>query len=119
MLTYADRVNEGWEPSVFRAMFADWLTPTGHVSSRILTYATGDSSKRNVERETTKLAVGAAHLAQNAGMLTHAHVCARMLTYVRETKRRLSLPQNAGMLTYARVCARMLTYAGVCLQERV
>ena len=56
------RVNEGWEPSVFRAMFADWLTPTGDVCSRMLTNAAGDLSKRNVERETTKL-------------------CSRMLTY--------------------------------------
>ena len=74
--------------------------------------ATGDSSKRNVERETTKLAVGAALLAQNAGMLTYAPVCVR-------DDERLNLAQNAGMLAYAPVCSRMLTYAGVCLQERV
>jgi hypothetical protein len=48
-------------------------------------------------------------------MLSHAHVCSRMLTYAPTRDKQSIHPDLADIdPTYAHACARMLTYADVC-----
>ncbi len=48
-------------------------------------------------------------------MLTHAHVCSRMLTYAHVVYRGIQgCTRGAWALTYAHACSRMLAYAHVC-----